>query len=561
MAKRAQKKNLLPPPRAIDYHQAAQLSALRALSLCFSGRSSSYFRLFSETFLEYVLQVFEADGAYLEFSSPSSREKVRLAIGCFEGREGWLKRLASGAKGAGRIDHLPALSGVKPLRKIGLNPKTSSLLSKPIRLENQPLGVLALGKLNTPSFFRQSDLEELEFFTHYFALASKKASAKKTREEAIKDFSENLEDGVYVIDRDVRAVVVNPKGKRLLGVYAVEDAIRGFYDDPVLLDIRGANGARLSPRQLPLARVFRGETFSAVEYLIRRPGEKGDVYLSLSGGFLQNKKGNVAEGILLAREITESKREERRLQSDLDVQKEKEKTRKAFLGHVSHELKTPLNVIVGYTSLLLAGNYGEFPERAREALARTNENAAILARMITDLLTLSQMEAMKSIVSICEVDIGVILKEVIKDARSLSKRRPVKLLLKIDPALPSIKSDPAKLREVFLNLFSNAVKYTPKGSIRIVAGDLPAERRVRVDVIDTGVGIREKDLFRLFEEFHRVDDPATRTIPGTGLGLSIVKMMVELLQGSVEVESVYGKGSTFTVFLPYTLRTGDFPTA
>ena len=561
MAKRAPKKKELPPPRAVDYRQAAQLSALRALSLCFSGRPCSYFRLFSETFLEYVLQVFEADGAYLEFSSPSSKEKIRLAIGCFEGREGWLKQLASGAKGAGRIDHLPALSGAIPLRKTGLNPKTSSLLSKPIRSENQPLGVLALGKLNTPLFFRQSDLEEIELFTHYFALASKKASAKKTREEAIRAFSENLEDGVYVVDRDGRAVVVNPKGKRLLGVHAAEDAIRGFYDDPVLLDIREANGARLSPRQLPLARLFRGETFSAVEYLICRPGEKSDVHLSLSGGFIQNEKGKVAEGILLARDITESKREERRLQSDLDVQKEKEKTRKVFLSHVSHELKTPLNVIAGYTSLLLAGNYGELPERAREALSRTNANAAILAGMITDLLTLSQMEAMKSIVSIEEVDIGALLDEVVKDARTLSESKSVKLLLKIDPALPLIKSDRSKVKEIFLNLFSNAVKYTRKGSIRIVAGALPAERRVRIDVIDTGVGIREKDLFRLFEEFQRMDDPATRTISGTGLGLSIVKMTVELLQGSVEVESVYGKGSTFTVFLPYALRTGDFPMA
>lgn len=175
--------------------------------------------------------------------------------------------------------------------------------------------------------------------------------------------------------------------------------------------------------------------------------------------------------------------------------------------------------------------------------------------MITDLLTLSKMEAMKSVASLEKVDVGAILRDVVKDAGSLAKNRPVKLIMKIDSNLPLIKSDPAKLKEIFLNLFSNAVKYTTKGSIRILAKDLPEKRRVRVDVIDTGVGIQKEDLFRLFEEFHRVDDPATRTISGTGLGLSIVKMMVELLQGSVEVKSVYGKGSTFTVFLPYTLRT------
>lgn len=538
----------------INYHQAAQLSALRALSRCFSGSPSSYFRLFAETFLEYVLQVFEADGAYLEYASPSSSERVSLAIGSFQGQKEWRKQFSSEAKAFGRIQHPTASSGRIPLRKTGWNSQNPSLLSKPIRSEKKLLGMLALGKLKSPSVFKESDFEELEFFTHYFALASKKASAKKTREEAIQAFSDNLEDGVYVIARNGRAVVVNPKGKALLGVYAVEDAIRGLYDDRDLLNIRSGSGALLPPRQLPLARVLRGETFSAVEYLIRRPGEKNDVHLSLSGGFLQNKKGEVEEGILVAREVSESRREAQRLRIDLADRKKREEARKTFFSHVSHELKTPLNVIVGYTSLLLRGNYGELPEVAKEAVSRTYENAQILTRMITDLLTLSKMEAMKSVASREEVDIGAILHEVVKDAGPLGQNKPVKILLKIDPALPLIKSDPVKLKEVFLNLFSNAMKYTPKGSIRIFAKDLPEKRRVRVDVIDTGVGIHQEELVRLFEEFHRVDDPATKTISGTGLGLSIVKMMVELLQGSVEVKSVYGKGSTFTIFLPYTLR-------
>src|SRR5581483_7568521 len=211
MAKHAQKEKDPSPAREFDYHEAAQLSALRALSLCFSGRPSSYFRHFAETFLEYVVQVFEADGGYLEFSSPSSSGKISLAIGSFQGQEEWRKRLSSEVKEPGRIHHL----------------QMSSLLSKPISLEKRTSGMLVLGKSKTPSFFRERDLEELEFFTHYFALASKKASAKKTREEAIRAFSENLEDGVYVVDRKGRPIVMNPKGKLLLGVYAIEDAIHG----------------------------------------------------------------------------------------------------------------------------------------------------------------------------------------------------------------------------------------------------------------------------------------------------------------------------------------------
>jgi signal transduction histidine kinase len=143
---------------------------------------------------------------------------------------------------------------------------------------------------------------------------------------------------------------------------------------------------------------------------------------------------------------------------------------------------------------------------------------------------------------------------VVRDVVPLSNEKPIEFILTIEEDLPLIKSDRVKIKEIFLNLFSNAVKYTSEGSIKVFAKNLPEKRQIQIDVVDTGIGIRETDLSHLFEEFHRVDDPASKTVPGTGLGLAIVKMMVALLQGSVQVKSIYGKGSTFTVFLPYTLR-------
>lgn len=553
MTQRAQK--VKPPRKGIDYHQAAQISALRAFSVSFSNASpSSSFRLFAETFLEYVLQIFEADGAYLEFAPPASSEKIRLTIGSLRDEAAWRKILFPRAKKFPLVHQGPPHSGKKTAEQKGWDPKTSSLISTPIRWGNQNFGALAIGKAGVPSFFSETDLEELALFTHYLPLASKKISLLKTREEAIQEFSENLEDGIYVIDRNGRALVANPKGRALLGIHDKEEAIRGLYDDPVLLNIRTAGGAIPTPHQLPLARALRGETFSSVEYIIRRPGEESDVHLSLSGGFLYGKKREIAEGILVGREITEFKRRERRLQTDLAEQKEREQARTTFLSHVSHELKTPLNVIVGYTGLLLAERYGQLPEKAKEALSRTRVNAKELGQMINDLLTLSKLEATKMVVAVEAVDLGALLRDALKDARSLSAEKPIKFLLKIDRDLPLIKSDPAKLKEIFLNLFSNAVKYTQKGSIQVFAKNLPEQRRVRVDVVDTGIGIQEADLSHIFEEFHRAEDPGMRNIPGTGLGLAIVKNMARLLQGSVEVESVYEKGSTFTIFLPYALR-------
>jgi signal transduction histidine kinase len=553
VTQRAQKVNASPPANGIDYHQTAQLSALRALALSFSDRSASSFRLFAETFLEYVLQVFEADGAYLEFNFDLS-EKLRLAIGSFGNEKAWQKVLFSKAKETSLAHHASAPDGKKPVEQRGWDPKSSSLISMPIYRENQILGVLALWKSEIPSFFREIKLEELEVFIQFLALASKEASSKKIRGQTIQDFSNHLEDGVFIIDREGQAVIVNPKGKTLIGIQDKEEAIRGLYSDPVLFNIRNKSGVLLSPDQLPLARTLRGESFSSVEYLIRRPGERREVHLSLSGGFLRNKKKEVIEGILVAREVTEYKRRERRLQLALSDQRERELARTAFLSHVSHELKTPLNVIIGYVSLLLGNSYGDLPKKAKEALSRTHVNAKQLTRMISDLLTLSQMEATKMIASLEEVNLGVVLRDVVRDARSLSDEKPIEFLLTVEEDLPLIKSDRAKIKEIFMNLFSNAVKYTPRGSIKVFAKNRPEERRIQIDVVDTGIGIHEPDLKHLFEEFHRVEDPVMKTVPGTGLGLSIVKMMVALLQGSIKVESIHGKGSTFTVFLPYTVR-------
>ena len=203
MGKLEQKEKLAPT--GIDFHHAAQLSALRALSLSFSSKiSSASFREFSENFLEYVLQIFLADGAYLEFSLFSSK-KLRLSIGSCRVQTG-RKLLFSKVKEPALIPHAQSHFGSEALKRAGWNPNTASLLFTPIQFENKVHGVLALGRSGIPSFFKEKDIEEITLFTHYLALVSKIASTKKTREKILEDFSENLEDGVFVIDRETRGI-------------------------------------------------------------------------------------------------------------------------------------------------------------------------------------------------------------------------------------------------------------------------------------------------------------------------------------------------------------------
>src|SRR5579863_2459208 len=576
MTKRAQKEISLPPPGGIDYHQTAQLSALQVLSLAFSKDSPacfavdehdcnsrcslassadfpSCFRDFTENFMEHVLQIFEADGAYLEILVPALSKRIRLALGSCRGGEGVDSVFFRGMKEPVIIRNPRRSLRATALEREGWSPKTSSLLLVPIGSKEKAEGRLVLGKSGVRSPFKQRDLEEIRLFVNQLVMVSRTVSTQGLPEEAVNTFSVGLEDGAYVIHRSGRPVSVNAKGMALLGVNGKEEAIRALYRDPAFLNARSKDDVPLSPDQLPLARALRGESFSSVETIIRRPGEMRDAYLSLSGGSLKNKKGEVEKGIVLARDITESKQLERRLRMDLFNREERERARKIFFSHVSHEIKTPLNVIVGYTSLLLAERYGELPEKAKEALSRTQVNAKEMSQMIGDLLSLSKMEAGKTAVSPEEVNLVALLGGVVEDVRLLLEEKPVAVSIKTDPGLPQIKSDRAKLKEILLDLLSNAAKYTSEGSIEIIAKDFPEQRRVRIDVVDTGIGIQEADLSHLFEEFYRVEDSATKTAAGTGLGLAIVKIMVELLQGSVEVKSVYGKGSTFTIFFPYAL--------
>lgn len=545
-----------PSQREINHRQAAQLSALRALARVASSDSPSRFQELAEDFLEYVLQIFQADGGSLEISFPSSAEKLRFAIGsCRIGAPGGEKFFWHKMREPTLIQEAARAVGIDSLKKGGWDPKTRSLIYLPIRNLNRTLGTLVLGKSASTSFFTEEDLQELNLFVHYLGLAFEKGLTKENAGEAIRSFAEILDDGIYVIDRNGRMNVVNPKGMALLGITREQEAIRGLYEDPLFLNVHSPDGTPLSADQLPLGRVLRGETLSSAEYVIRRPHQMSDAHLVISGSPLRNEHGVVLQGILVAHEVTESRRQTRSLQKELAEEIEKKQAQTAFFNHISHELKTPLNSIFGYTSLLLKGTYGPIPEKAREAISRAHRSAEDLTQMINDLLTLARTSAQKMTLYVEKVDLGVMLGDISIDMLSLLKDKPVEVFVKIDPSLPLIESDPAKLKEIFVNLFSNATKYTHRGFIQIIAKNIPQEEQIRIEVVDSGIGIPKEDLPYLFEEFRRAEDPAIKAIPGTGLGLAIVKKMADLLQGSVEVKSVYGKGSTFTIFLPYAVQT------
>ncbi|MEW6447904.1 MAG: two-component system histidine kinase PnpS [Bacillota bacterium] len=232
---------------------------------------------------------------------------------------------------------------------------------------------------------------------------------------------------------------------------------------------------------------------------------------------------------------------------DITEQRRLEQVRSEFVANVSHELRTPLTAIRGFVETLREGTV-EDPAKAKEFLEIIESETKRLEKLIEDLLSLSRLEDRRTAFIRQQVNIGDVVARLLPVFQKRAQAQNIKLLVEVPPDLPTILADPELIGQVFANLIDNALKFTPEGEIRIKATASPG--RIRVDVEDTGIGIPEESLPRVFERFYRVDKARSRASGGTGLGLSIVKHIVEAHGGRVSAESELGKGSRFSFYLP-----------
>ena len=227
------------------------------------------------------------------------------------------------------------------------------------------------------------------------------------------------------------------------------------------------------------------------------------------------------------------------------------KTKTQFISAVSHELRTPLTSIKGYASILMAGKVGQIPPGVKDRLAKINKHSDNLVKMINDLLDISRIESGRAAMKYAPQSLAPIL-ENIKDLMAPQlKEKDVNFVIKIADGLPKANMDTAQIERVFINLVSNAVKFTPQHGQIIVEAEYDDDN-ITVTVSDSGIGIRKDDLSHLFEEFYRADNEINQSVKGTGLGLSLVKRIVEAHKGKIWVNSQINKGTTFHFTLPLT---------
>jgi len=233
---------------------------------------------------------------------------------------------------------------------------------------------------------------------------------------------------------------------------------------------------------------------------------------------------------------------------DITAFKELDEMKSDFVNMVAHELRSPIVAIRQQNSVLLEGLAGPLQKKQEEFLERGMLKIDQLLELINDLLDIAKIEAGKHIQHQTPTDIGKIITDTMTFLEQRAENQGIKLEHKLENMRP-IQADPKRIEEVFSNLITNAINYSPEGGIVTVSAHCLSDY-MEIRITDTGVGIPESEIPKIFDKFYRVKDPKTRKVMGTGLGLSIVKGIIEAHNGTIEVESVQGEGTTFRILLP-----------
>ncbi|MEV2468363.1 ATP-binding protein [Paenibacillus larvae] len=338
---------------------------------------------------------------------------------------------------------------------------------------------------------------------------------------------ENMVSGVMMVDQRGTITLVNRSAEDILGYSSHELLNKSYLDAGFQLEFTAL-----------LADAIETHTRVREELMLHFPQEQ---ILEVHVSPIVQGDGQRKGVLVVLHDITAVRRLER--------------IRSEFVANVSHELKTPVAAVKGFAETLMAGAL-EDKEMARSFLQIIYDESDRLNRLIGDILELSKIESKRIPLQFSPVDVESIVENSIQMMKAEAEKKHITLESCVENEL-YIEADEDRLRQILINLLSNGISYTPEGG-RVSIGvefvpsldDNPDNERMRIRISDTGIGIPEKDLPRIFERFYRVDKARSRSSGGTGLGLSIVKHLTELHHGTISLESEAGKGTTFNIELP-----------
>jgi PAS domain S-box-containing protein len=408
--------------------------------------------------------------------------------------------------------------------------------------------------------------EEIEESYRTLRIAQAEVRDERHRLDLIID---SVADPILVTDEEGDIVLMNTPAERLFNAPGVEK-------EAALRRVQG-NGANLT---------------SFVSNVLTRSGEqryRGEIQLAdpVSGrplpvealaGTILSEQGELMWVVTILHDLTEAIEKARLYEQLKEASQELEKNvqeataelaeqnellrrqhialeqasalKSQFLANMSHEFRTPLNAILGYTHMLLNNVTGQVTDPQRKSLTRIDSNSRHLLALINDILDITRIEAGRMPLNITKFGVPDLVDEVMSELEPIIRRSNIAVESQMGTRLPPVRSDRQKVKQILLNLLSNALKFTPAGSVTMSAAYDARGNQVVLAVRDTGVGIAEEDQARVFEDFRQLDSSPARGYGGTGLGLSICRRLAHMLGGSIELESRLSQGSTFTLRIP-----------
>ncbi len=399
------------------------------------------------------------------------------------------------------------------------------------------------------------------------AAAEQRAHELARSEEALRSQTRILQsilhsmgDGVVVADENGRFLLFNPAAEQILRHGLKDTTVEkwtekcGFY----LPDMVTPYPAE----EIPLARAMRGEAADATEIFVRHSNAPDGIWLSLNARPLRSEESVLHSGVVVFRDITELKLAEKELLKAKNEAEEASRAKSAFLANMSHELRTPLNAIIGYSDMLQELAERQALTKFVPDLQRIYSAGNQLLLLINDILDLSKIEAGRMELFLETFDVSQMTDDVVTTVEALATKNDNRLEVECLGQLGSVRADMTKVRQILLNLLSNACKFTEKGTISLkVVRNLEAEGEwIQFRVTDTGIGMTPEQMTKLFREFTQADASTTRKYGGTGLGLAISHRFCQMMGGEILVESTLGKGSSFTFRLPTHVAATPAPT-